>query len=56
MQELSVINIFKEGHDALAEYVERQKRGESREMYIYHTSKEKLEISERKWLGVRVND
>ena len=37
VEELSVINIFDEGKDALKEYSEKHKKEKKCEMYVYHT-------------------
>lgn len=55
VDELSVINVFDEGKDALNGYAEKHKKDKSREMYVYSTKKEKLLIEERVWIGVRKN-
>ena len=55
VEELSVINSYEEGKEALKEYSEKHKRDKSREMYVYHTKHEKLLIEERTWIGVRKN-
>ena len=46
IEELSVINIFDEGKDALKEYSEKHKKDKSREMYVYHTNNEELKIED----------
>ena len=56
VEELSVINAYEAGNEALKEYAEKHKRDKSREMYVYHTKHEKLFIEERTWIGVRKND
>lgn len=56
VKEISVINVYEEGKEALKEYAEIHKKDKSREMYVYHTKNEKLEIEERNWIGVRKND
>jgi len=53
VEEISVINTFDDGKDALAEYAEQHKKDKSREIYVYHTANENLQIAERKWIGVR---
>lgn len=53
IKDLSVINVFDEGRDALKEYSEKHKKDKSREMYVYHTKNEELIIQERNWIGVR---
>lgn len=55
VNELSVINAYDEGKEALKEYAEKHKKDKSREMYVYHTKNEKLFIEERTWIGVRKN-
>jgi type III secretory pathway component EscR len=55
VKELSVINVYDEGKEALKEYAEKHKKDKSREMYVYHTKNEKLIIEERTWIGVRKN-
>lgn len=47
VQELSVINIFDEGKDALKEYSEKHIKDKKREMYVYHTDNKELKIEER---------
>ena len=53
VEDISVINVFSEGREALKEYSEKHKREKRREMYVYHTKNEKLIIQERNWIGVR---
>jgi len=55
VEELSVINAYEEGKEALKEYSEKHKKNKSSEMYVYHTKHEKLFIEERRWIGVRKN-
>lgn len=53
IEDISVINVFDEGRDALMEYAIKHKRDKSREMYVYHTKNEELKIGERNLLGSR---
>lgn len=46
--ELSVINVYDQGKEALKEYAEKHKKDKSREMYVYNTKNEELLIEERK--------
>lgn len=55
VEELSVINIYDNGKEAIKEYAEKHKKDKSREMYVYHTKNEQLIIEERNWIGVRKN-
>lgn len=55
VEELSVINIYEQGKEALKEYAKIHKRDKSREMYVYHTKNEELIIGERNRIGVRTS-
>lgn len=55
VEELSVINIYDNGKEAIKEFAEKHKKDKSREMYVYHTKNEQLLIEERNWIGVRRN-
>lgn len=55
VEELSVINVYDDGKEALKEYSEKHKKDKKREMYVYHTKNEELSIEERNWIGVRKN-
>lgn len=50
IDELSVINVYDEGSQALKEYARRHKKDKSREMYVYHTKNKELLIEERSLL------
>lgn len=56
VDELSVINVYDNGKEALKEYADKHKKDKSREMYVYHTKNGELLIEERNWIGVRKND
>lgn len=53
VNEIAIINIFDDGRDALNRYSEKHKKDKSKEMYVYHTKNEELDIEERNWIGVR---
>ncbi|KAB3537256.1 hypothetical protein F8154_02885 [Alkaliphilus pronyensis] len=55
VKDLSVINAYDDGKEALKEYREKHKKDKSREMYVYHTKNDELIIEERMWMGVRKN-
>lgn len=55
VKDLSIINAYDEGKEALKEYAEKHKKDKSRELYVYHTKNDKLLIEERIWMGVRKN-
>ncbi len=53
IEDISIINVFDEGRDALKEYAEKHKKDKSREMYVYHIKNIESIIEERNWIGVR---
>lgn len=55
VDELAVINHYIDGKSALKEYAERHKKDKTKEMYVYHTKHEELQIEERAWIGVGCN-
>lgn len=55
IDDLSVINTYEKGNEALKEYSEKHKKDKSREMYVYSTKNKELLIEERTWIGVRKN-
>lgn len=54
VESLSFVNTFEDSKSALEYYNTLHQRDPNREFYITHTSKEQLDLYERKWLGVRV--
>ena len=53
IDEISVINIFNDSPLALKEYAHLHHEMPFKELYVLHTSREKIEIPERSWLGIR---
>lgn len=53
VNDITVINVFYDGSEALKDYSEKHKKDKIREMYVYHTSNKELIIEERSWIGVR---
>lgn len=53
IEEISVINVFDDGRDALKQYSEKHKKDKNREMYVYHTKNVELTVQERIWIGAR---
>ncbi|MFW5992370.1 MAG: hypothetical protein ACOCQN_04185 [Halanaerobiaceae bacterium] len=51
---ISILNTFDDSDEATEMYRKIHKDNPQRELYIAHTQKEKLEIEERKWLGIRL--
>lgn len=52
IKELSVINVFDDGRDALKRYTKKHKKDKHREMYVYNTENKALVIEERNWSGM----
>lgn len=55
VEELSVINVYDQGKEALKEYADKHKKDKKRELYVYNTKNAELLIEERIWIGVRKN-
>lgn len=55
IDDLAIINSFNNGQEALKDYAKRHKQDKGKEMYVYHTKHENLNIEQRAWIGVRVN-
>lgn len=54
IDQLTVVDTFSNNNNgALREYVELHKTYPERELYVVHTSREQLNIKERRWTGVR---
>ena len=54
VDKISVLDIFDDSSVALGVYKDIHKKEPERELYVAHTNKEKIDIIERKWLGVRL--
>lgn len=55
VEDLAVIAAFDNGSEALKSYSSWHKKDKSKEMYVYNTANESLDIEERVWVGVRSN-
>jgi hypothetical protein len=53
VEQLEVIGTFLDSTLALKAYNKLHREAPDREMYVFHTSRELLEIGERHWIGVR---
>jgi len=53
VEDLAVLNAFPDSRDAMRAYSEMHLEYPQREMYVLHTSREKLDIKEVWWLGLR---
>lgn len=54
IDQLTIVDTFSDNNnEALRKYVELHKKHPERELYVVHTSREHLDIKERRWIGVR---
>lgn len=53
LEELSVVDTFPDSVVAMQRYAQLHREAPEREMYVLHTDRQKLEIMERQWLGIR---
>lgn len=53
LDELEVIDEFKDSPTALQRYKEEHHKYPMREFFVLHTSREILKIEERRWVGIR---
>jgi len=53
VEELTIVNIYSDSRTAIRSYVNLHEQDPARELYVLHTDREALEITERRWLGIR---
>ena len=53
LEQLAVIATFPDSVTAMKSYQELHRKAPERELYVFHTSRETLDIAERRWLGIR---
>jgi hypothetical protein len=53
LEQLAVIGTFSDSATALKNYQQLHHEAPERELYIFHTSRETLDVTERRWLGIR---
>lgn len=53
LDEISVIGTFPDSVAAMKRYSQLHREAPERELYVFHTDRTKLTISERHWLGIR---
>jgi hypothetical protein len=53
IEEMSIISTFDDNMDAWKEYKRTHKENPEKELYVFHTSKEKPEVIEKLFIGVR---
>lgn len=53
LDQLAILGIFLDSIAALQGYAQLHREAPERELYVFHTSRETLDIVERQWLGIR---
>jgi hypothetical protein len=53
LEQLAVVSTFPDSVAAMRSYVQLRREAPQRELYVFHTSREALDITERRWLGIR---
>jgi hypothetical protein len=53
LEDLTVVDAFPDARTAMGGYLDRHRRSPERELYVLHTDRERLEIAEREWTGLR---
>lgn len=51
---ISVIETSADSEVAMRQYLKLHRQDHNRELYVVHTDREELDITERKWLGIRM--
>lgn len=53
LEQLAVVNAFPDSASAMQAYARLHHQAPERELYVFHTSRETLDLPERRWLGIR---
>ena len=53
LEHLAVVDTFPDSVAAMKSYAQWRREAPQRELYVLHTSRETLDITERQWVGVR---
>jgi len=53
VEQFSVLNSYINSHQAMESYSQIHHESPDRELYVLNTEKDKVEILERQWLGIR---
>ena len=54
LEDLAVLDTFSDSSVALKNYQKLHHEAPERELYVFHTSRKVLDITERRWLGIRM--
>lgn len=53
LDQLAVVGVFPDSVSAMRNYAQLHLEAPDRELYVFHTEREALDITERRWLGIR---
>jgi hypothetical protein len=53
LDEISVVSIYPDSVAAMQGYTQLHREAPERELYVFHTDRDQLNITERHWLGIR---
>ncbi len=53
LEDLAVVNTFSDSTAAMRGYLKLHREAPARELLVLHTDREELEVTERRWLGIR---
>jgi hypothetical protein len=53
LEQIAVLSTFSDSRQAMDGYVHFHRQSPERELYVLHTDRENLDITERRWLGIR---
>ena len=53
LDQMAVVNTYSDSVQAMRSYVQLHHDAPDRELYVFHTSRETLDVTERFWWGVR---
>ena len=53
LDELAVVDAFEDSAEAMKSYARMHREAPGRELYVFDTDREDLDILERRWLGIQ---
>ena len=53
LDEISVVGMYPDSVSAMKSYTQLHQHAPERELYVFHTDRKELDITERRWLGIR---
>lgn len=53
LDELAIVDVFEDSVAAMKSYARLHREAPQRELYVFDTDREELDVRERRWLGIR---